>query len=233
MFFIVMNQVFSNMSAIDLFIKQRALFIHENVSGFYRVSAFFVAKIFSDMLPMRLIPLVFYVTITYFMVGFQLEVSKFFIYFLTLGLTSVSATSLAFAISARVSVTAVANLLIAMCFVLSMLFGGFLVSLNSLPWWIRWLKYLSIFRYSIEALAINELTDQCFFDAVNKTGTSCSDYGGPCIVPDCVNGTDDLIHRGYETAPEWLWYDQVGLAGLTLIFLALTYINLRTVKKLK
>ena len=42
---------------------------HENVSGFYRVSAFFIAKVFTDMLPMRMVPLVFYVVITYFMVG--------------------------------------------------------------------------------------------------------------------------------------------------------------------
>ena len=42
---------------------------HENISGYYRVSAFFVAKIFSDMLPMRLVPLLVYVCITYFMVG--------------------------------------------------------------------------------------------------------------------------------------------------------------------
>lgn len=33
------------------------------------------------------------------------------------------------------------------------LFGGFLVSLNSLPVWLRWLKYLSLFRYSIEVSA--------------------------------------------------------------------------------
>ena len=39
--------------------------------------------------------------------------------------------------------------------------------------------------------------------------------------------------RGYETHAVWLWYDQIGLAGLTIIFLSLTYFNLRTVKKLK
>ena len=42
---------------------------HENVSGFYRVSTFFVAKVCTDMIPMRLFPLLFYAVITYFMVG--------------------------------------------------------------------------------------------------------------------------------------------------------------------
>lgn len=52
-------------------------------------------------------------------------------------------------------------------------------------------------------------------------------------LPVCVNGTDDLLLRGYEVSSSWLWYDQVGLLGLITVFLALTYFNLRTVKKLK
>ena len=52
-------------------------------------------------------------------------------------------------------------------------------------------------------------------------------------LPDCVNGTMDLVQRGYETDAHWLWYDQIGLAGLTIIFLVIAYINLRTIKKLK
>ena len=30
------------------------------------------------------------------------------------------------------------------------IFGGVLIGLNSLPLWIRWMKYISIFRYSLE-----------------------------------------------------------------------------------
>ena len=33
---------------------------------------------------------------------------------------------------------------------LMQLFGGFLIALSSLPEWIRWVKYLSLFRYSLE-----------------------------------------------------------------------------------
>ena len=67
-----------------------------------------------------------------------------------------------------VSVFAVANLLVALVFILYMvsmlayhtsnmnfllhlqLFGGFIIGLTSLPLWIQWMKYLSIFRYAIE-----------------------------------------------------------------------------------
>ena len=49
----------------------------------------------------------------------------------------------------------------------------------------------------------------------------------------CVNGTEDLSDRGFDVTTAWLWYDQIGLAVITIIFLFLTYFNLRTIKKLK
>ena len=42
---------------------------HENASGFYRVSVYFVAKIFCDMIPMRIAPASVFAVIAYFMVG--------------------------------------------------------------------------------------------------------------------------------------------------------------------
>ena len=52
--------------------------------------------------------------------GFQLEVDKFFIYYLTLVQAVITGSALAFAMSALVGVTAVANLMTAMLYVLSM-----------------------------------------------------------------------------------------------------------------
>ena len=42
---------------------------HENASGYYRVSSFFLAKILTDLIPARIIPLLFYCAISYFMIG--------------------------------------------------------------------------------------------------------------------------------------------------------------------
>ena len=49
----------------------------------------------------------------------------------------------------------------------------------------------------------------------------------------CMNGTEDLSARGFEVTTTWLWYDQMALFIISIIFLSLTYFNLRTVKKLK
>ena len=52
--------------------------------------------------------------------GFQPDVGRFFTFLLTLILTSITAVSLAFAISSRFSTVAIANLLIGLSLVLFM-----------------------------------------------------------------------------------------------------------------
>jgi len=42
---------------------------HETLSGFYRVSAYFFAKLFCDVTPQRVFPIMLFAVITYFMIG--------------------------------------------------------------------------------------------------------------------------------------------------------------------
>ncbi|CAL1529862.1 unnamed protein product [Lymnaea stagnalis] len=216
-FFIIMNQVFGNMSAVELFIKERAIFIHENVSGFYRVSAYFLAKVFCDVIPLRMIPAVIFSCIVYFMLGLRDGVDHFFFFGLNLFLTALSASALSFAISSTVRIFAIANLCLALCYVFMMLFSGLLINVGDLGDWISWIKYLSIFRYSLNALEVNELKDQNF-----------------CNFTDCVNGNYYLQSQKipYETAWD-LWQNEAALGIMVFAYLLLAYIQLRRIKKLK
>lgn len=92
-------------------------------------------------------------------------------------LTSLAAVSVAFLVSASVSMFAIANLFVALPFVFMMVrpytaliitsvwfglietarfpasfqvFGGFLVDLNSMLSWLSWLKWFSIFKYGLD-----------------------------------------------------------------------------------
>ncbi|XP_046581396.1 broad substrate specificity ATP-binding cassette transporter ABCG2-like [Haliotis rubra] len=219
-FFIIMNQVFGNLSAVELFIKERAIFMHENVSGFYRVSAYFLAKVFCDVIPMRLVPVTFFTAIVYWMIGLRSAAGYFFYFLLDLFLTALAASGLAFAISASVRIFAIANLLIALCYVFMMLFSGLLVNLSSIADWLVWLKWFSIFRYSLDALSINELSGEVFCDN-GPNGT-------------CTTGDEYLSQQGIAYETTWdLWVPQVALAAISLGFLILSYIQLRRLKKLK
>jgi len=226
-FFVVMNQVFSNLSAVELFIKERAIFIHENVSGFYRVSAYFVAKVFCDVLPMRIVPTFVFAVISYFMIGLQTDAAKFFIFLATLICVGLSGSSIAFAVSASVRIFAIANLLIALSFVFMMVFSGLLINLSSIAGWLRWIEYLSIFRYGMNALSINELKDMVFCDTLNVNGTSIE-----ICNPDA--GNEYLKTQGipYETAWD-LWFNHTMLLVITFVCMGLTYVQLRRINKLK
>ncbi|XP_045200785.2 broad substrate specificity ATP-binding cassette transporter ABCG2-like [Mercenaria mercenaria] len=221
-FFIIMNMVFANLSAVELFINNRAIFIHENLSGFYRTSAYFLSTVLCDVIPMRLAPTLVFSAIVYFMIGLRSEFERFLVFFLGLFMVTFAASTVAFCISALVRIFAIANLLVALVFVLMMLFSGLLVNLDSIPSFLRWLKYLSIFRYSLTALNINELKEMEFTPSEPNS-----------TIP-CVSGNDYLIQQGIDFHTDWdLWVNFVALAVITIIILVLAYLRLRFMNKLR
>ena len=49
-----------------------------------------------------------------------------------------------------------------------------LLTLDSIPVWIRWLRYASLFHYSIEALAVNEVDGLYFNQTMYVSSLSIS-----------------------------------------------------------
>uniref|UniRef100_A0A8C1YKP4 ATP-binding cassette, sub-family G (WHITE), member 2c n=1 Tax=Cyprinus carpio TaxID=7962 RepID=A0A8C1YKP4_CYPCA len=215
-FFLVINMVFGNLSAVELFISERVLFIHENSSGFYRTSVYFLSKVFADLIPNRILPVFIFSAIPYFMMGLKPDVEAFFLYCLTMSMVSLSAVSLAFLVSASVGSFAMANILIAMPYVFMMVFGGFLVNLNSMLSWMSWLKWASIFRYGYNALAINELKGQVFI----------SNYTS-------LRGDVYLDHQEIDHSTWGFWQNQVALTGIMCVCLILAYVQLCRINRWK
>ncbi|KAK1802730.1 hypothetical protein P4O66_021264, partial [Electrophorus voltai] len=162
-FFLIINMVFGNLSAVELFINERALFVHENSGGYYRTSVYFLSKVFIDLVPNRIVPIFIFTAISYYMMGLKPSFTAFLCFALTMSLVSLAAVSLAFLVSSSVGSFAMANILIALPFVFMMVFGGFLVNLNSMLIWLSWLKWISIFKYGLDAITINEMTGQVFY----------------------------------------------------------------------
>uniref|UniRef100_A0A4W3GU08 ATP-binding cassette, sub-family G (WHITE), member 2b n=1 Tax=Callorhinchus milii TaxID=7868 RepID=A0A4W3GU08_CALMI len=215
-FFLIINQVFGNLSAVELFIKEKVLFIHENSSGYYRTSAYFLSKILIDLIPNRIIPIFGLAAISYFMIGLKEDVTSFFLFILTISLTSLAAVSLAFFVSASANTFAAANALIAIPYVLMMVFGGFLVNLNGMLNWLSWLKWISIFRYGLDALAINELKGQIFYSNLTL-----------------FYGEAYLDQQGINHSTWGFWQNEVALFCMTIVFMFLAFVQLLTVNKWK
>uniref|UniRef100_A0A8C7I1J9 ABC-2 type transporter transmembrane domain-containing protein n=1 Tax=Oncorhynchus kisutch TaxID=8019 RepID=A0A8C7I1J9_ONCKI len=215
-FFLIINMVFGNLSAVELFINERALFIHENSSGYYRTSVYFLSKIFADLIPNRIVPILIFSAIAYYMMGLKPAFTSFLLFTLTMSLVSLAGVSLAFLVSASVSSFAMANVLIALPFVFMMVFGGFLVNLNSMLSWLSWLKWISIFRYGLEAVTINEFKGQIF-------------YSNTTILP----GEVYLETQGIDYSTWGFWQNHVALAGIITVCMVLAYIQLRRINRWK
>nr|XP_046188596.1 broad substrate specificity ATP-binding cassette transporter ABCG2-like isoform X4 [Oncorhynchus gorbuscha] len=215
-FFLIINMVFGNLSAVELFINERALFIHENSSGYYRTSVYFLSKIFADLIPNRIVPIIIFSAIAYYMMGLKPAFTAFLLFTLTMSLVSLAAVSLAFLVSASVSSFAMANVLIALPFVFMMVFGGFLVNLNSMLSWLSWLKWISIFRYGLEAVTINEFKGQIF-------------YSNTTIIP----GEVYLETQGIDYSTWGFWQNHVALSGIITVCMVLAYIQLRRINRWK
>ncbi|XP_063067267.1 broad substrate specificity ATP-binding cassette transporter ABCG2b [Engraulis encrasicolus] len=215
-FFLVINMVFGNLSAVELFVNERALFLHENSGGYYRTSVYFLSKIFVDLIPNRIIPIFVFSCIAYYMMGLKPAFIAFLLFALSMSMVSLAACSLAFLVSASVQSFAMANILIALPFVFMMVFGGFLVNLNSMLSWLSWIQWASIFKYGLQAVTINEMKDQVFISELfNITGEAYMD-------------SQDMDYSVWG-----FWQNLVALLGITCVCLTLAYIQLRRINRWK
>uniref|UniRef100_A0A8C7FYN5 Broad substrate specificity ATP-binding cassette transporter ABCG2-like n=1 Tax=Oncorhynchus kisutch TaxID=8019 RepID=A0A8C7FYN5_ONCKI len=218
LFFITTNQCFSSLSSAELFITERKLFIHEYISGYYRVSVYFLCKILSDIITLRTLPAIVFSCVAYFMIGYKATVEAFFLFMLTVALVAYTATAMTMAISADQSVVAIANIFMTIAFVFMMIFSGLLVNLPSIVEWLAWFQYLSIPRYGLTALQINEFVGLQFCGDIPLNGTLCT-------------GEDFLKNQGIDYTSWGLWQNHVALAIMTVIFLLIAYFKLRFIKK--
>ncbi|CAI2730458.1 unnamed protein product [Schistosoma spindalis] len=163
LFFITcLHLLFLSGTLLEVFLKDRLIFIHETSTGFYRISAYFLSKILSDVLPIKVIPAFLCLSITYYLTGLRYELYPFLLWQLTIGLLTFCASAITFAVSAMVNDQRIGSILLSMFFVLMMITSGYLVNISTLWKWLQLVRYISILRYAINILTINELFDMTF-----------------------------------------------------------------------
>ncbi|CAF3299285.1 unnamed protein product [Rotaria socialis] len=220
-FFIISCQVLGATSALEPLIKERALFIHENVSGYYRVSSFFLAKIIVDLPLVHIIPSMIYTIITFFLTGLRQSIHHFFIFLITNLMAKIFGSAMCYCVAASTSTLGVALVMIICGYVTMMLFSGFLIDLTSIVEFLRWIRWISVFRYSSNVLAINEFR--------NLTLCYSSDID-TCF----IKGEDILFRRHISYATTWdLWLNILAIFLIAIGFFSMAYIQLLRIKKFK
>lgn len=116
---------------------------------------------------------------------------------------------------------AVALIILVLILVIMMVFSGFLVDLETVFQFLRWIKFVSAFRYAYNVLVINEFRDQNFCIA-NQTN----------VCP--FSGNDVLRERAINFSSNWdMWIYFLCLMAMATILFMMSYIKLLLIKKVK
>jgi len=81
--------------------------------------------------------------------GFQFSFGQFAFYLLNIVVTSLAGCSVALVFSASTRQHSIGTILTALVWVCMMVFSGLLVKLSTVPLFLQWIKWFSIFRYSM------------------------------------------------------------------------------------
>lgn len=218
LFFIVVNQAMGGlMNVLVMFPTERLVFIREHSTGAFSTVTYYLAKTVADFPFMVVFPMIFSV-ITYWMVGLRADADRFFIYMACLIVVTLAAQSLGLAISAGVSDIGIAMALAPAVFIPLMLFGGYFLNDSSIPDWLMWLKYFSLFKYGFQILAINELDGETFYCTSSQLNAD-----GSCPY---TTGSQVLASLNFNNNESSIWASFLFLFMHIILFRFIGYLTL-------
>jgi len=227
LFFILIFLTLMSLSSLPVWKEDRLLFIRERANRVYGTNAYFVSTVLFDILPMRVVPPFLFGFITYGMIGLneggELNLLAFVV---VLILTNIVATCLCMAIGVCSRRVADANAVASLCFLTSILFGGFLLNKDEIPSSFRWLAAASFISRGYEALVVNEFASNPKTFTLTESWSNDDDTNStklPNEVP--VPGEKVLFTFGFH--PSLVVNDVVWLCGEAVLFASVSFFVLK------
>lgn len=200
---------------IRLFAMDGPVFDRERREHVVLVTGFLVlrrlARFLLEDLPVALL----YAVITYFMVGLGNSngggADRFFVYFAVSLLINCTGIAMLAVLYAILGSFAEAQVWFNMIYQVQNLGSGFFVNADTMPVYVRWVKYVAFFWYSFNALALNQFSD---FQGNCGADVCPEEYSGKYIL-------DTLgVRQHYLTVPiivTFAWF--IGFSLITWAFL--------------
>ncbi|CAI7855355.1 unnamed protein product, partial [Closterium sp. NIES-53] len=154
---------------ITTFPLEKGVVNRERSSNSYRITAYYPAKVLSEW-PIRIGPVLLFGVIAYWPIEYQRVASKFFLFLVILMLEFTAMNGLGIVIGSIAPTPQIALAMGPLFTVVLMLFGGFYVNIDSIPVWIRWVRYISPIQWGFVGLAVNQFEGLTFSCADCPTG---------------------------------------------------------------
>ncbi|KAI6242749.1 hypothetical protein M3Y99_00181500 [Aphelenchoides fujianensis] len=182
LFYYISELTYATIFGIQTFLPQHfPLLAREYHDGLYPVSVYYVATILA-YLPLFTLDGIVMVSISYWMIGLHRTAKTFFTTLLTTILVEWSAVSVGIMVSAAAPSYAFAVSISGPLLTMFSLTGGLYTNITKIPAWIRWIQYLSWFRFGYEALIVNEWQHYATIDChPNHDNAVCEGSGHEVI----------------------------------------------------
>ncbi|XP_010541365.1 PREDICTED: ABC transporter G family member 42-like [Tarenaya hassleriana] len=195
------------LSRLTVFGKQKEIY-------FYPAWAYAVPSIILKI-PLSLMESFVWSSMTYFVIGYSREASRFFKHFLILFSLHLSSISMFRAIAALLRTFVASTTMGAISILVVALFGGFLIPKHSMPSWLEWGFWLSPLSYVEIGITTNEFLAQRWREVIHGNITL---------------GEQVLSARGLNFGSRFYWVAFCIIIGFSVFFnvvfvLALTFLK--------
>lgn len=177
LFYVCAFMIFMSVSVLPAYLEERSVLVRERANGAYSVAAYILSHTLYE------IPYVFVLalmasSVTYFLVGFTPSAGRFFIFVANLFTSLFVAESIMVLISAVIPILIVGIAAGAMTFGLFMCVMGAFISVESIGWWLRWVRYVAVHFYSFSTFLVNNFRNTTFDSAPNAFPSYPNDVAG-------------------------------------------------------
>jgi len=148
-FFTMTFWVFDAMfTAFMAFPQERSIMLKERASGSYHLSAYFLAKTTSEA-PTRMILPFIYMIVSYWLAGVNFNFAIFLGSTICTLLSVLAGESIGLLVGTAVFDIEKGMVVMTVTSLVLMVSGGFFV--QNLPYWLRWIKFISPFKYAYDS----------------------------------------------------------------------------------
>jgi ABC-type multidrug transport system ATPase subunit/ABC-type multidrug transport system permease subunit len=203
LFFALILLLVDGIPELSMTIEKLEIFYRQKRLCFYPAWAYGIPAAILKI-PLSFVVSLAWTALTYYVIGYSPQASRFFCHFLLLLGVSLSSMSM-FRFLASYFQTVVASTTAGtFAIILTMIFGGFVISQPSMPGWLKWAFWISPLSYGEMGLSLNEFLAPRWQKTSSSNSTSIGDQ--------------TLESRGLDKEQYYLWISVGALFGFTVLF---------------